>query len=339
MYKFILAESQSLVKIAELRRAKNRTLSVALNKPGNSSFNIALTDEVAPYIVPNKTCLKVLFDNEPVWGGPIWSTSKDCAANKMQVNAVGWFETLMKRITKNDLEFLTVDAIQIAKTLMDQADTETIPTGILVSYLEAGQPLFYAPLSKFTSVGGQISAMSELESGFDYEIDADKNLRLYTKKGTDREAVWGFKRGPKNLANCVVDEDGSQTMNRMIVTSNVAPPQQADDFESQTEFGLFEEHVALTSDKIGTDVPLAYAGAEVIVRGRPRITYNLSPMAPNPKRFVPQAFKDFTIGDTGYLYAKQGDAVDIKKQKIRLFGFTVDIDNHEKVTGIQTTAQ
>lgn len=337
-WKFILANSADLSSIGELHTARDKALKVALNKPGGLSFSMALTDQLAYDVAVLKTCVIAYQNNEARWSGPIVTTTEDCAANKLDVNAVGWLSRLAKRITLKEYNFPSTDSGLIATTLLNDMNNFS-ESRIMPEPFDSGKNVSYAPLVKFTNIATHITNMADEEDGFDFDISWDRTFKFYLKRGVDKSDIkFGYNKGPSNLSNLVVQTDGDQMVNDLYVTpSNAVAPGYAQDTASVVELGMSQENISLTDPK--DTVPTAFAVAELVVRSQPRIGYTLSPMKPNAARYVPVPFKDYDVGDTIYLQANKGRTY-IQQQKIRVFGFDISIDNNSskgRVTSIQTT--
>lgn len=108
-WKFILVESKDLDNaIGELYEARNKSLSVGLNKPGSCSFSYPFTGELAADIQPISTGVMAYRRGstnqfELIWSGYVNEINIDANEETLQVSCVGWFERLNKRISKQDV--------------------------------------------------------------------------------------------------------------------------------------------------------------------------------------------------------------------------------------------
>lgn len=107
-WKFVLVNSKDLSAIGELQEARNKALSVGLNRPGSASFEYPFTGELAAQIEPVKTGIIVYRKGSTgtfvnVWSGYVNEVNDDGESEKISVSCVGWFERLNNRIAKQDV--------------------------------------------------------------------------------------------------------------------------------------------------------------------------------------------------------------------------------------------
>ena len=107
-WKFVLVNSSDLTEIGELHEARDKALSVGLNKSGSASFTYPFSGLLANEIVPVKTGIKAYRKGSTgsfvnVWSGYVNEITDDGASEKISVSCVGWFERLNNRIAKQDI--------------------------------------------------------------------------------------------------------------------------------------------------------------------------------------------------------------------------------------------
>lgn len=256
-WSFILADSKTMTNIGQLDAASDIKITVGLNKPGNLSFIMPMEDKLSSHIAPIETCVKALQNGALRWSGPVWTTEDSLLDSKVQVNCVGWFELLNKRITKQDItEYIDFELGAIAFDLIDKTNTIEWSNGASVIITpgtrEATLVANYNPLPKYTNIGNQIDSMSHIENGYDYEILADsRKLNIYQHKGSDHGVTFGYDWGPHNLSSVNIQTDGSQICNDMIATAQagISAGQQTDE-ESMARYGAFQEQVSLGEVRI-----------------------------------------------------------------------------------------
>lgn len=224
-------------------------------------------------------------------------------------------------------------------------------TGGATAYTTALRNRTYA---RYQNIGAAITELTELENGCDFEITPeDRILNIYRKKQTITSQVFGYGWGPENLQQFQRQLDSSVVSNHMLVTGKAGttpavahtsgwasgshgwPGDTNPDTLSQ--FGLMEEVVSLP-DVSDSSVLLAYAGAEVFFRYRPRIVFSMTPFVFVPGGSVPEPFEDYSVGDTFYLTVKSLPRVSIQNQRVRVFGISVTIDEegNERIGTLQT---
>lgn len=344
---FELAVSSTLARLGALDQARDRKLTVTLNKAGAFDMRLPLTNKMALLVNEVSTCviikMKIGGNYVPVWSGPVW-TVEETTPNTLQVGCVGWFQTLEKKISKPSwatpsgaLTYTATDAGAIAHDLLAKviADTGGTPVYLSVGSRVATQnrTRTYQP---YINVLDEIFALSQIESGYDMLVDpATRALNIYAKLQTTPKNL--FFEFNNNVVRVSRSSDSSKICNRMIAYSP-AGAAQADDPVSQAAYGVMEEAVSL-SDVNDIAILQAYANGEVAVRSTPFRQHSFDPRessAAHPGD--PVIFRDFNIGDIGYLKAKKG-RLNIPKQAVRLFGATVDFQPNgaTKLSNIQTT--
>lgn len=339
-WKLILANSADLSTVADLTsQAKSKQLQLALNKSGSVSFSIPITSNIADEILPVNKCVIVYKNDILVWSGPIWTVEEGLPENSISVNAVGWFEFLMKRYTLEQEVFpagsnwgdIAFGFLQIAN---DQQDTY-ITEGSNDSTNEFTTERKY---ERFVSIGQEISNLSELESGFDFEVDPEtRELNIYAQQMVDQEnLLFGYNFGPNNVKS-VKRTNSAEEMANDIYAIGAFLTAHSEDEDYQELYRMFTRVDSL-SDVADQVVLAAYVNAEVEVNKGPRILIRFTPF-PAGESNVPSLFEDYNLGDKVYLTAKYGN-IQIENQAIRVFGLSVSIDENgnESVSEIQTTA-
>ena len=121
-WKFILARSRDLSNIGELTQARDRQLSMVLNRSGSLSFSIPMNDELGAQIWPIESAIKAYrFGStgaQLVWSGYVNTIDEDVANERMTVNCVGWLDRLAKRILHRDKAYATIDDGAIVQDLL-----------------------------------------------------------------------------------------------------------------------------------------------------------------------------------------------------------------------------
>ena len=341
-WRYILARSSDRGVIGELRHSHDRTLAVDLNKSGSAGFWVPTKDELSRLIVPWSTCILAQYNDTIEWSGPVITRSTSLAQGKATVSAVGWFERLMHlNVQDLTLTFDGYDAGVIVSNLLDVAHAQdpALPITFGTNELTQHRTITY---QRGQSIGQAIIDLTELEAGFDWEIDpVTLELNIFAKRGQDRKnCKWTYiddgisKKG--NLQDVVELLDGS------VLVNDIRPQGKfgygsAIDVVSQATYGVFQENPSL-SNVVDNNILDAYANAEIVYRSNPRVTYTLSPKS-NSDSEVPKLFVDFDIGDTTYLTARK-DYMNVADQAERIFGVSLAIADNGSMTinNLQTTA-
>lgn len=345
-WRFELANSLDLSRIGELQPAKNRSLTMTLNRGGEFTFTVALESPIAYEIEEIKTCVLIWrrgTNNEfkIVWSGPVWGI-EITTPNTMNITCVGWIQTLEKRILPIDLGELTADAGSIVLALLNQFNSISADSGAPV-YVTSGDVIptvtrtrSYKKYEDFLNI---IHNLSDIESGFDFVVDPVlRTLNIYDMYG---EIKSNLRFEYKININAVTrSSDSSRICNQFTAVGAANTiPQQANNSESQSQYGIFAE-LATVSDVKSNTILAAYADSEVAVRAFPLRIYSFSTRQAGTGSTTPRAFQDFFIGDIGYLTVNKGPVI-VKDQAVRIFSFTLSFDDNgnELPAQIQTTDQ
>jgi hypothetical protein len=111
-WKFTLVNSSNLSAIGELSEARDKALSVGLNKPGSASFTYPFSGGLASEIEVVSTGIIAyrrgsdgVFKN--VWSGYVNEIEENVDEETMSISCVGWFERLNNRIAKQEVMWTT----------------------------------------------------------------------------------------------------------------------------------------------------------------------------------------------------------------------------------------
>lgn len=206
-------------------------------------------------------------------------------------------------------------------------------------------------------IGPSLEELSEIESGFDFDIATREETinggRTYMRRldvrwglvktgttirgiGQDRpNVVFAIGWGPKNLRAIAERHDLSRMCNRF----NARAPgrnARAQDVPAIEKYGLWENTESIADEGIKSEVLRGYAGAEVAYRARPIKFYDPSPFPISRAKRVPWIYEDYAVGDIVYLVVRQGairiGVDDGQRQAIRLFSMTISIDENDNET-------
>jgi len=350
-WKFFLANSNDLSLEKDITfEARGKQLNLSHNRSGNLSFNLPLNGDNYDNTFTNKKCVIALKNKNIVWSGPIWTRNLDLNADKIEISAVGWFEILMYRHFYAEKTFTNIKDTTIAFDLLNTANAD-IPTWITAgsSASNVNRTITY---NVWQSIGEEILALSDMESGFDLEVDPETrqlNLKPYNQFADRTNVPFGYNWGPNNISNIVIAENGGEMRNRVsVVGSNnmvknypYPPVSSASSSvsQSQTDNNLLAEIIEMTevSDE---NVLNAIAESEGGIKEYPQVNYEitLKPQGPsNPYDF----FEDYGLGDKIYFTAQksvEGKNIVIEKA-VRIFGASISIDENGKevVSSLQTT--
>jgi hypothetical protein len=368
-YEWILCKSPSfsapfapLEKIGTLHNAKQRQFELVKNRAGSASFQIRTNDDAAYEILDQvnlndvrgtvRKCIRIRRNKVDLWSGPIWGIQGSLDQGTITVNCVGWLETLQHQILESTLDYSNsgngTPTDQIAYGLLNAVNAQDTLHPL---WVQQGTASGVMPIRNRFYVLGQnlgqgIQELSDIEAGVDISVDpVTRALNLAAWDLYKSTSGWwgqvrsniklGYRWGPNNLKNFSWQESVDKMTNRIIVVSQGAPIG-AQDNASLDEYGRFSEYDTIT-DANQTILP-AYANAELAVRSRPIITYNIVPFPRGTANSLPSLFDDFQIGDKIYLTATK-DAFRVQNQAVRIFGATVQLDDvgNETVSNLMTS--
>lgn len=245
------------------------------------------------------------------------------------------------------LFYANIPMAEIANDLIIRANID-VPTGITIG-LVAPTNSINLTIQQFSNVGEQITKLTSIESGFDFDIDPlTKKFNTYrdivragvTGKGVDR----GSKIRFTYPGNCVLvsrSSDGTKTQNRTEAIGEYSIGK-SESTQSINENGLFEDTVS-APEVVNLNILNAYAAVETIYLEQPFkiITFNPRAVTDLKSHAVPRPFEDYEIGDIVYAVVQKGPRFQIglkNPQPVRVYGFNLELsdNNVENVTRIQT---
>ena len=334
-WKTYLIECDSVTYIADISQfARNKGLTVALNRPGTFTFNMEMGSLWEPEMATVSMGIIVHKNSVPVWGGPLWTKQKDYNNNTVEWSAVGWFELLNKRILLETEVYDNIGDGAIAHDLLDIAN-DYHDTGISPGEQgsSANRDIEY---EQFTNIGEAITNLTEVEAGFDFTVDpVEKTLDIVEWNNyTHRSSVLGYNWGPNNISQFSENEEADSMVNEYFVSGETATAE-ANDSVSAAALQLFQEEISI-SGNISVEYLGAIANAELAINSYPGVIYNLS-LKPN----TVSIFEDFQLGDEMQLVANTVNGETAVDENVRVFGASIEIDGegNELVTGLQTTYQ
>lgn len=185
-----------------------------------------------------------------------------------------------------------------------------------------------------------IENLMNIENGCDIHVDpVQRTLSVHRRyRRVKDEIVIGFAGLPRNAAAFSRQNDADKIVNYFLAQGEaIVTPQFAHDLTSQTTIGPIEE-VQQLGGVTDIGVLLAYAGAEILVRGNGVVTYGVTPFAYTPTNGVPEPFVEYREGDQIRVSAKAGKRPPVDRQAVRVFGLNVSIDDdtgNEKLQQLQ----
>lgn len=115
-----------MTNIGELTQARNRSLSIILNRAGSLNFTIPMDDELGQLIYPLTSAVKAYRLGTTgwrmIWSGYVNTIDEDPTNNRMTVNCKGWFGRLEKRILRSNKTYTDTDDGDIILDLLQEVN-------------------------------------------------------------------------------------------------------------------------------------------------------------------------------------------------------------------------
>lgn len=362
-YNWVLCKSPSfgdpfapLEVIGEMAKAKQRTWNPVYNRAGTASFQLRTNDDITYEILDKidlndvrgtvRKCIAIERNDKVVWSGPIWGINGSLDEGMITFNCVGWQETLQYHVLQSTLDYSNngngTPSDQIAFGLLDRVSAQDnlhplwVRPGSVYGVLQIRNRFYVLG----QNLGSALQELSDIEAGYNMNVDPvtrELNLSPWNYFSVHEDIKFGYNWGPNNLRTFSWQEDASQTRNALIVISQGAPVA-AEDQDAIDEYGRFEEYVTLSG--ANQSILLPYANAEIAVKGRPLVTYSVTPYPTGARPGAPRLFEDFQLGDQIFLTARK-DAFRVENQGVRVFGATVELDDNgnESISGLQFAPQ
>jgi hypothetical protein len=143
-WRFNLRNSRDLSLIGELTAASGKSLSLAHNAAGSSSWDYPMTRELSPYIQAYNTCMSAERYNwratqamnlggtpgqvwDWIWSGYVLPIKEDWTSDMMSVQCVGWMQRLNVRMLRRDKAYTNSDDAPIIQDLLAEMNLTSAP--------------------------------------------------------------------------------------------------------------------------------------------------------------------------------------------------------------------
>lgn len=235
-YRYLFANLLTNEIIAELPLT-GVSFTQQLNQAGTLQGHLLLSGMATPQFnvnastIPAKTAIYVDRDGDLIWGGIIWARSYNSANQTLNITAREFESYFERRRITTTTAFTNTDQLEIARTLID--DAQLVPygdIGVITGSETSGvliDRVYYD--YELKAVYGAIQDLSRADDGFDFNINVSydpiteepiKTLILgYPRTGTvydvnDPQAlVFVFPAG--NIVEYEYPEDGSIAANSL----------------------------------------------------------------------------------------------------------------------------
>lgn len=263
-----------------------------------------------------------------------------------QVLAEGFYVPIATE-SAQQLFYADTPMAEIANDLIIRANIDS-PTLITVGSVAPTNSINLT-IQQFQNVGEQITKLTAIESGFDFEIDPlTRKFNTYREEIKGGIAGKGVDRGtgvrftyPGNCLNVNRKAEGTKTQNRTEAIGQYSIGK-SESVSSKLENGLFEGTVS-APEVVNLNILIAYATVETLTLEKPFTVVTFNPRSVNKadSRSVPQFGEEYEIGDIVYAVVEKGPRLRIglsSPQAVRIYGLTLECDENgvEKITSIQT---
>lgn len=337
-YKFSLVDANEMTELDGLESTLSREFKPVFNGPGSYDVSVPLGSDAA-YLARKHETGVIIFRNEiPIWSGETMGVRRNGKAGTCDLSFIGWEDQLNRRFVRRDEEASLIFASPgstggtIAAALINkvnlQQDTDGVVRPLRLGFGSASDTQARIRAYKQGDNYGRLfDELHTVENGFDHRIDP-LSKRIFIRDPEDFDDLTGLQFGyytdPNNLDDCVENDDGSSTANRINVVGPNGVLYVADDGAAMDQIGgmMYESWNSISDASGGSSTVLAYANGELVFKRFGNKTYTLTPKTLGD---VPRPYDDFQWGDQGYLSASK-DSLQVDKQPIRLFSATISID-------------
>lgn len=341
---YVLCDSESMERIGDMPQATARTLRLVWKGSGAATFVLDFDDDVAPYVSPITTCLKVIVDDVTYWSGPVWRREGGATTRKLAVSCVGWKQAQDKRTLHAARSYAAQYDHDVIEDLLDVVNAQDPVHPLRLDYAgEIGSDFQQRTRTYqvYQKLGAAINELENVEAGCDVIVDPDT-------KEVYAQAWDAWTDHPDMIFEALVDpqfsEDAEHFSNSFTATGTTGTAAGFfDDEDSINEYGRCDEVVAL-SDVADSTLLAAYAAEEVTVQSRgaidpvarPLLAYNTLPSGASSD---PQIFRDFNIGE-GVRFSADFGLFAVDKQAVRVFALGLSFNENDdiKITEMQTSA-
>ena len=322
------------------------------NRPGSFSCNVDIESEAAYELMDRmdlgdvrgtlRKCVVVKRDKEWLWSGPISGLNGQIGGQggTLSLSAVGWMDLLYQRMSHQVPEKTWVATAQddIVYEMMDMmaAQDPGFPLPIFKGGNFGQMVLRDHSIVAGEKFGESIQKLSDIESGFDMDVDPvtrELNIYAWDTYRVNRNARLGYHWGPENIESLSWQENGMGARTRIAATGKGGITVSGFDDEAAVDYGVLEEIIQL--GEANNDILDPFVAAELVYRSRPIVNYTI---VPKMNAEAPRLFEDFKIGDQIYFTATEG-AFKVRNQAIRVFGASISVDTemNEKVSSLNSS--
>lgn len=301
--------------LGEFDRYTNLRFQKVLNKEGDCSFDIDISDEKATstFIAPGLREVYIMRNNQTVWGGVMWHYNGKIPTvdNTITIQCVGFLRWLQKACVYVKQSY-TSDAGALCWTLID--NYQSLPFG------NRGITMGSIPTTfdviedvEYSTVYDEIAKLSQISPRFDYEITQTKVFNIYSpSQGADKSASLIYdltQNDSKNIHELDFSEDFDNIANEVLEqgagNGDAMATALVDNTDLQASYGLLQKIVPAKSES-NTDILTGLGENEIAINGKPRQQYNII----NNPSSEPD-YTELDLGDSVLVRAVKGNFVNL----------------------------
>jgi hypothetical protein len=224
-YRFLAFDVLTNTALGELP-LDSVSFSAVLNGAGDLSASVPLIGSdnartVLAATIPERTALYVERDGVLVWGGIIWMRTFSKSARSATIQAAEWWSYLRRLPIRSDLEFDSVDQLEVARTIVQTVlgySGADIGLAYGAEWSNRFRTRTYGAFER-KQAAEAVEQLAEVIDGFDFAIEVSWDVtapqrRLvlsFPRRGrSNPETVPVFELG-KNLIDYEVVDDGTQS--------------------------------------------------------------------------------------------------------------------------------
>lgn len=275
---------------------------------------------------------KLVLDKagKKVWSGEMAVTRSLLEANGNNwatIRCHTWFEQLYHRFTGVSRRFDGTDAGQIAAQLINETNSDS-DTGIKIGIIESTVARDRTYQNQNIAEG--IMNLSDVLSGFDFEVDNNRVFNVYNIMGEDKTNSLAFQYG-HNTSRVEIIEDFASPANRAIVLGEAIDENNLlrvdrNDISLQSEFGLYEAR--MIEDDVSTESTMNDKGDALIRKyGTALIKIDFDVV-----RNITPSIDEFDVGDGVRLIIKDGMYNIDEEYRVFEWQMEVGTDSSEKLS-------
>jgi hypothetical protein len=154
-----------------------------LNDAGTCTVGMPLDAADPETLQPGLSALVVIRDDEPVWGGPVWTASADLAAGTLTLNAAGWHSYYAARYLNMGAGYKgTKDQAQLLRDWYayanDNGGIGTDTSGLVNTGRSRSRTWAF---SEAKNIGEAINELADEDGGFDFRYECFWHSAAHTR--------------------------------------------------------------------------------------------------------------------------------------------------------------